>query len=292
MHNSSMSERELVITAVPTPFTDDGAVDLGALESLLAELSPRVDGVLMAGTTGEFPALSDDERVRLFEIAVSALGAGRVIAHIGHASGYQVRRLAEASLAVGVRRFALLTPYYLPTDAPGVLRWYADVSRDLDGYEIYPYLFPERTGLVVEPDLVREVMTLPGMAGLKVSGAAAARVADYVGVLGVGQRLWSGSDGELPSLLGAGGHGVISGVSAAFPDLFARLRAAVATAQGSVPEAQNDVEQAVRLVGPSISRLLLALRLRTGSPWAGRMSGPSVDEETVEAIRAAVARLT
>ncbi|MGW5359298.1 dihydrodipicolinate synthase family protein [Actinopolymorpha pittospori] len=286
-----MSERELVITAVPTPFVDDGAIDLRALESLLAELSPQVDGVLMAGTTGEFPALSDDERVRLFEVAVSTLGPARVIGHIGHASGYQVRRLAEASLAVGVRRFALLTPYYLPTDATGVLRWYADVSKDLGEYAIYPYFFPERTGLVVEPDLARDVMALPGMAGLKVSGAAAARIAEYAGVLGANQRLWSGSDGELPSVLGAGGHGVISGVSAAFPDLFGRLRAAVATSQG-LPEVQDDVERAVRLVGPSISRLLLALRLRTGSAWAGRMSGPAVDEETAEAIRAVVARLT
>lgn len=280
-----MTRDDMLISAVPTPFTEAGDLDLDALTSLLTELNDHVDAVLMAGTTGEFPALDDDERLQVFTTAHSILGSERTIAHIGHASVRQVINLGLAAADAGIERFAILTPYYLPTDAEGIIRWYAEISAALGDHELYGYLFPERTGVEVGPETARQIMELPGMAGLKLSGASSEKISDFAAVLGEGQKLYSGNDGRLLETLAAGGHGVVSGVSSAFPDVFGALRTAIAEERDDTGDLSESVSQVVRLVGPSLSRLLLALRLRTGRDWAGRMSGPAIDQETAALIR-------
>ena len=280
-----MTRDDMVISAVPTPFTDAGDLDLPALDTILAELDDHLDAVLMAGTTGEFPALSDDERLQLFATASGVLGTDRVIAHIGHGSTRQVIALGQAALDIGITRFAILTPYYLPTDDVGVVSWYERISNAFGDHELYGYLFPERTGVEVAPDTARQILSLPGMAGLKLSGSPSDRIGDYAAVLGEGQRLYSGNDARLLETLAAGGHGVVSGVSSAFPQLFGDLRTAVAEERDDQGKLAESVAEVVRLVGPSLPRLLLAQRLRTGSDWAGRMSGPVIDRETVAWIR-------
>lgn len=275
----------MVITAVPTPFTTSGQLDLEALTSILAELNDHVDAVLMAGTTGEFPALADAERLELFAAAKSVLGSERVIAHIGHGSARQVIALGRAAVDVGIERFAILTPYYLPTDDAGVLRWYTNIAEALGDHELFGYVFPERTGVEVGPEIARQILALPGMAGLKLSGSPSDKISDFAAVLGDEQRLYSGNDARMVETLSAGGHGVVSGVSSAFPQLFGALRRSISEERGDIGALSEQVSQVVRFVGPSLPRLLLALRLRTGRGWAGRMSGPLVDQATRDAIR-------
>src|SRR5699024_11778495 len=105
-----------IITASPIPFTPAGEVDQQTFTASLEAIHPHVDGALIAGTTGEFPALDDAERIALFRRAADVLGADRGIAHLGHGSTRQVLRLAEQAADLGLTRFALLSPYYLPTD--------------------------------------------------------------------------------------------------------------------------------------------------------------------------------
>jgi hypothetical protein len=143
-----------------------------------------------------------------------------------------VLRLAEAAAPLGITRFALLTPYYLPTDDEGVLTWFRTVTEALPGARGYAYLFPERTGLDVAPDVLRRIMALPGMAGVKLSGGAAARLDEYAPCLSEGQELYSGDDATLPWVLEKGGAGVVSGVSAAFPQPFAALARALDAGPG------------------------------------------------------------
>lgn len=280
-----------LISAVPVPFTADGDLDRPALEKVLAGLGPHVDGALLAGTTGEFPALTDDERLEVFATGVEVLGAERVIAHLGHASARQVLALAEPTRRLGIDRLALLTPYYLPTDDDGVLRFFEALSREHGDAALYAYVFPERTGLDVSVELLARVLALPGFAGVKLSGGAADRRLEYATALGDGQALWSGDDATFPQVVADGGTGVVSGVSAAFPQLFGTLAAALdAGEHRRAEQLQVEVTDVVRLTGPSVSRLKAALACRTGDTWAGRMPLPGVPETLREQIAGVVAR--
>jgi 4-hydroxy-tetrahydrodipicolinate synthase len=280
-----------IISAVPVPFRRDGGIDLPEFDATLRSLAEHVHGVLVAGTTGEFPALDDAERVELFGRAIDVLGAERVIAHIGHASARQVVRLAESAAPLGITRFAALTPYYLPTDDDGVVAHFQEITAALPGARVYAYLFPERTGLAVSPEALGRIMALPGMAGVKLSGGAAARLAEYAPCLRDGQELYSGDDATLPLVLEKGGAGVVSGVSAAFPQTFAALARALDAGPGPESDAlQATAVRLVGLVGPTIPRLKAALAARTGAVWASRMSQPAVADDVRRAIEEAVAR--
>ncbi|KAE8766131.1 dihydrodipicolinate synthase family protein [Georgenia thermotolerans] len=280
-----------IISAVPVPFTADGALDLSEFEAALRTIDPHVDGALIAGTTGEFPALDDDERLELFRRAAEVLGTERVIAHLGHGSVRQVLRLAEATAELGIDRLALLSPYYLPTDDDGVVDFFRALTEAFPAASVYAYLFPERTGMDVPVEVLRRVMELPGMVGVKLSGGAAARLTEYAAVLREGQELYSGDDSTLPWVLEQGGTGVVSGVSSAFPETFAALaRALNAGDAATAAEIQTSVVEVVRLTGPTIPRLKAALAARTGAPWASRMALPAVDAELRRQIEAAVAR--
>ena len=78
-----MSPAPVVFSAVPTLFGPDGELDTGANRALYKLVAGLVDGLFVAGTTGEFPALEDAERLWLFELALAEAGPDRVIAHIG-----------------------------------------------------------------------------------------------------------------------------------------------------------------------------------------------------------------
>jgi 4-hydroxy-tetrahydrodipicolinate synthase len=280
-----------VITAVPVPFTRDGELDVPEFESLLERLSGHVDGVLVAGTTGEFPALDDDERLLTFRLVLEVFGPERTIAHLGHASTRQVLRLADRAASIGVTRFALLSPYYLPADDDGVVEFFRALTERHEGASHFAYLFPERTGMELSVKTLGRVMELPGMRGVKLSGRAAEAASQYAGALRDGQELYSGDDSRLPQTVAEGGAGVVSGVSAVFPKTFARLSQALRDGDKQTVDAVSaDVSALVGLTGPSITRLKAALSARTGGIWAHRMALPAVDDVTLGRIGEAVER--
>ena len=84
-------------SAVPTLFDGDGEVDAGANRALYKFVAGLLDGLFVAGTTGEFPALDDAERLSLIELALAEAGPDRVIAHIGAPDARHSARLARAA---------------------------------------------------------------------------------------------------------------------------------------------------------------------------------------------------
>jgi 4-hydroxy-tetrahydrodipicolinate synthase len=275
-----------IISAVPVPFTTSGEIDFKVYETLLDAISPYVDSVLVAGTTGEFPALDDGERIALFAATAQVVGAGRTIAHLGHASLRQVLRVAEGSAGQGVNRFALLTPYYLPTDTHGTFEHFRAVVERFPGHPLYAYLFPDRTGYEVPVAELGAILELPGIVGAKLSGGAAGRITEYASVVRPGQELYSGDDSTLPKVMSLGGSGVISGVSSAFPRIFAELVEALASGDETrIAPIQANVKKIVALVGSPLSHLKAALAERTGDTWACRMSQPIVTADAAASIR-------
>lgn len=282
------TSRERVVAAIPTPFDEDLTLDRQAFIDLLLELEPEVDSVLVAGTTGEFLALEDDERLALVADALAVFGPTRTIAHVGAASSRQVHRLLDATAAVGVQRLALLTPYYVPLDQAALLAWYVSAAQQLDGRVLYAYLFPERTGVTVQPVTIAEILGLEGVGGLKASGAAAQRLDDWVALSRPGQSVWSGDDGDLAGVLGHGATGIVSGTAAAFPQMFGRLRRSVIADEAIPPELGARVDEAVAAAGASLDLLHTALARRTGSAWTSRLPGSIATPTQLERLGALI----
>lgn len=267
----------LIISAVPTPFDDDLQIDRDAFGELLERLPDDHADVLVAGTTGEFPALDRAERAQLTELAVEVLGPERVVAHVGAASLYESLRLAELAAAAGVRRVALLTPYYLPADGRQVIEHAHAFAAAQPELAVFPYLFPERTGVEVDAATFRALMEPPNVAGAKLSGRANDDFATFVTLTRPDQALYTGDDSRLPVIRAEGGAGVVSGCFAVLPDLMLSHR-----------DDQAGIRHLVGLIGPSIARQKLALRLLTDRPWRSRMSLPALAPDLTAEIAALV----
>ena len=280
-----MSSRPVVFSAVPTLFGADGELDPGANRALYGLVNGLVDGLFVAGTTGEFPALEDAERLSLFELALAEAGPGRVIAHIGAPDARHAARLARGAVALGATRIAAITPYYLPARPDELAGHYRRIRDAAPGPELYAYIFPERTGLNVPPPLFAQVADLAGLAGAKVSGSASADLAGYVAAA-PGLRIFSGNDASPWASMRAGGAGVISGRSSAYPEVYAALCHAT---PGHDEAGQERLDRIVAL-GASIGRLKHALLVRgVASSSAARMTVDPPDAGVAAAIAAEVA---
>ena len=279
---TDLTTAPVVLSAVPTLFDADGEVDPGANQALYKLVAGLVDGLLVAGTTGEFPALEDAERLSLFELALAEAGPDRVIAHIGAPDARHAIRLARAAVALGATRIAAITPYYLPARPGELADHYRRIHEAVPGPEFYAYIFPERTGLPVPPPLFAEVAEAAGLAGAKISGSASADLAGYVAAA-PGLRIFSGNDADPWATMRAGGAGVISGRSSAYPEVYAALR--------DDPGVQEQLDRIVAL-GASIGRIKHALHVRgLAASAVGRMTVDPPEEELAAAIAAEVAGL-
>ena len=275
-----MSSAPVIFAAVPTLFGPGGELDLDANRALHKFVAGWLDGLFVAGTTGEFPALEDAESLSLLELALAEAGPEHVIAHVGAPDARHSGRLAQAAVALGATRIAAITPYYLPARPDELIAHYRAIRDAVSGPELYAYIFPERTGLRVSPTLFARVAEAAGLAGAKISGSAAGELAGYVAAA-PGLRFFSGDDANPAATMRAGGAGVISGRSSAYPEVYATL-------QHRPQAAQETLDQIVAL-GASVGRLKHALRLRGFGSGAARMTVDPPDAETGAAIAALVA---
>jgi 4-hydroxy-tetrahydrodipicolinate synthase len=277
--------RAEVLAAVPTFFAADGELDRETTVAHHAALVGRVDGVFVVGTTGEFPALDRAERLTLAELALDAYGSERVVVHVGAASTRESVALTRDAVALGARRIAVLTPYYLPVDPAAVARHMSAVVDAAGPARVYGYLFTERSGVVVEPAEFGRLAAEAGLAGVKLSGAANERLAEYVAALPAGARLWSGADTTLPAVVRAGGSGIVSGLSAAFPEPFTALADAVAAGDAEAERAaQARADAVLDALAGTVEGIKAALRHLGHGTGAMRMPSPEVPPAALERI--------
>jgi 4-hydroxy-tetrahydrodipicolinate synthase len=281
-----------VLTAAPVPFDPDGTLRMDVFTAMLTRVSRHTQGAFVNGTTAEFPALDDAERADLLEAAVAVLGHDNVVAHVGAPSLRQVLRHADAAVALGIHRIASLTPYYLPCDFARTHHFFEAIASRFAGVDVFVYLFPERSGLEVSPEELARLTSIDGIAGAKLSGRPNDQFARYAQLAAPGSRIYSGDDGSYPTVANAGGSGVVSGVSAAFPELFGELTKALTAAPpdaAAVHAAQAHVTAAVAAAGSNITRLKYALSRRYDEMWAARMPLPTLEDASKEDIDALIA---
>lgn len=191
-----------VITAVVTPFDEQGRVDEDAFVRLLHHLLEHgSDGVVVAGTTGESPTLTDEEKLRLFELAVAESGDALVIAGTGSNDTAHSVHLTEQATEIGVDAVLVVTPYYNKPNRRGIKAHFTEVARATDR-PVVVYNIPGRCVIDIPDDLLRELAEIPNIAAVK-----QARMTDINPIEGL--DLLAGNDETLAATLDAGGTGGI-----------------------------------------------------------------------------------
>ncbi len=157
-----------VLTAVVTPFGEDGSVNFDRFRELCVHLVENgSDGVVVAGTTGESPTLSDGERIELFTAAVDAVGGrASVVAGTGTYSTAHSVHLTERAHEVGVDGFLVVTPYYNKPPPHGVVEHFRAIAHASDK-PIVAYNIPSRVVVNIEPDTMAELAEIPSVRAVK-----------------------------------------------------------------------------------------------------------------------------
>ena len=196
-----------VLTAIVTPFDDDGQVDLHAFRELCEHLLENgSDGLVVTGTTGEAPTLSDDERLALYEAAVEEVGDhGTVIAGTGTYSTAHSVRLTEQAHALGVDGFLVVTPYYNKPPQRGIVAHVEAVAAATDRPVVF-YDIPSRVVIDVEPATIARLAEIDNVRAVKQAKPSleAAR-----NVVACGLDLYAGDDDLILPFLEVGGVGGI-----------------------------------------------------------------------------------
>jgi 4-hydroxy-tetrahydrodipicolinate synthase len=283
-HTMTPPTTPLVITATPTLFTADESLDVRAIRSHLAWLRDKgVDAIFPAGTSGEFPSLTDDERIEILDLALEVFPADSVYIHVGAATARQAENLVRRAVEHGASRMAAITPFFQPAPEPQVVEYYTRLVQAAGNAEIFAYLFEARTTTVSNPGILPHLISA-GVAGVKLSGEADDSVLGYLEAAPAGFTVFSGNDVSFGWLIQNGGHGIISGVSSAYPEPFVGLRdALIAGDDAAIDDWQNKVKEAVAVVrAGSLTHLKSGIAARgfEGSPVRSAVAPASEDDAT------------
>jgi 4-hydroxy-tetrahydrodipicolinate synthase len=156
------------LTAIVTPFKTDGAIDFERFSELALQLVENgSDGIVVAGTTGESPTLTDDERLELFRVAVDTLsGRATVVAGTGTYSTAHSVHLTREAHELGVDGLLVVTPYYNKPTARGIVEHFRAIA-DVSDRPIVVYNIPGRVVVNLEPETIVELAEIPSVRAVK-----------------------------------------------------------------------------------------------------------------------------
>ena len=195
-----------VLTAIVTPFARDGSVDLDAFRRLCTHLVDHgSDGLVVAGTTGESPTLTDEERLELFTAAVDAVGdRATIVAGTGTYSTAHSVHLTREAHALGVDAFLVVTPYYNKPPARGIVAHFAAIAEVTDR-PIVVYNIPQRVVINIEPETLVELAKIPNVQAVKQATTDLEQARRILAETGL--TLYAGNDDLLLPFLELGGTG-------------------------------------------------------------------------------------
>lgn len=277
----------LVITATPTLFAADGSLAETEIHRHLEWLHEKgVDALFPAGTSGEFPTLTDDERIKILDIALEVFPSDSIYIHVGAAGTRQAVELAKRAVSHGATKMAAITPYFQPAPEEQVLDYYVQLVEAAPEAHVFAYLFEARTSTQSHPSVLQELANR-GIAGVKISGETDASVAEFLAARPENFTVFSGNDVSFASLIAAGGHGIVSGVSSAYPEPFVALRDALVSGNTEEIElCQADVAAAVAGVrGGSLTHLKAGITARGFEAGPVRSAVAAVNEADATLIR-------
>ena len=281
-----------VLTAMVTPFKRDGSLDLDGFRSLARHLVDNgSDGLVVTGTTGESPTLSDDERFQLYAAALEEVGdRATVVAGTGTYDTRHSIHLTERAHELGVHAVLVVTPYYNKPPQRGIVAHFEAVAAATDK-AVLVYNIPGRVVINIEPETITRLAEIENVRGVKQANDDLAQAQHIVET---GLDLYAGDDDLILPFLELGGvGGVCVHTHVVGPQVKELIRL--------WREGEHDAARALdRELGPSIELLRVApnpIAIKAALNLLGHDVGghrlPLVDptEEEREGVRACLARL-
>lgn len=206
-----------VCTALVTPFID-GKVNYPMLKILLKrQIDSGVKAVVLCGTTGEAPTLSDREKLEIFKIGKDLAGDDcLIIAGTGSNSTAHAINLSQAAQETGADGVLVVSPYYNKTNPDGIYAHYRSIAHSIK-IPLIIYNVPSRTGLDIPVSVYKELSRISNIAGVKEASTDITKVIRIKNSCPSGFSIWTGNDDMTIPVMSLGGQGVISVASNVCP---------------------------------------------------------------------------
>ena len=206
-----------VCTALVTPFLD-GRVNYPMMEMLLRrQIDAGVKAVVVCGTTGESPTLSDNEKLELFRRCKAYAGDNcMIIAGTGSNNTAHAVELSAAAQEEGADALLIVSPYYNKATPDGLFAHYLSIAHSVT-IPLIVYNVPGRTGVDIPVSVYRKLSTIDNIAGVKEASSDITKITKIKCACYPNFGLWSGNDDQIVPVMSLGGDGVISVLSNVVP---------------------------------------------------------------------------
>ena len=207
-----------VCTALVTPFIDN-KVNYPMMEQLLKrQIDAGIEAVVVCGTTGEAPTLTDGEKAELFRrCKLYAADRCKIIAGTGSNSTAHAVRLSVQAEEAGADALLVVSPYYNKATEDGLVAHYLAVAHSVS-IPVILYNVPSRTGQDMPVSVYRRLSAIPNIVGVKEASADISKLIKIRNACGNGFSIWTGNDELTVPAMSLGAKGVISVVSNICPD--------------------------------------------------------------------------
>ncbi|NES95985.1 MAG: 4-hydroxy-tetrahydrodipicolinate synthase [Desertifilum sp. SIO1I2] len=207
-----MSDFGRVLTAMVTPFGEDGAVNYEVAEKLASELADRgSDALVVCGTTGESPTLTWEEEYQLFQVVQKAVsGKAKVIAGTGSNSTSEAIAATQKAHKLQLDGSLQVVPYYNKPPQEGLYQHFTAIAKATPDLPIILYNIPGRTGQNLQPETVARLAEIPNIVGIKEASGSLDQVSQIRRITPPDFAIYSGDDSLTLPLLAVGGQGVVS----------------------------------------------------------------------------------
>ena len=204
-------------TALVTPFLEK-QVNYPMLEQLLRrQMESGIHAVVLCGTTGEAPTLTDAEKIEIFRRGKAFTGDGcTIIAGTGSNCTAHAVALSKAAEQTGVDALLVVSPYYNKATPEGLFAHYEAIARAVH-IPIIIYNVPSRTGVDIPVEVYRRLSRIPNIAGVKEASTDITKITKTLAACGPRFAVWSGNDDQTLPIIALGGKGVISVTSNVAP---------------------------------------------------------------------------
>ena len=206
-----MAQIGRLLTAMVTPFDEEGEIDYGQARKLAQGLvDSGSDGLVIGGTTGESPSMSDEEKIRLFAEVKEAVGdRAAVIAGTTDNNHRNSVNLSKEAKRVGADALLLTVPAYNKPQQEGLFQHFEAIAESVDLPGIL-YNVPGRTSLNMEAETTLRLAEVDNIVGVKEASSDPVQITQIVDAAPDGFNVWSGNDDETFSIMCVGGYGVVS----------------------------------------------------------------------------------
>lgn len=207
-----------VCTALVTPFLN-GAVNYPMMDLLLRrQIRAGIQAVVLCGTTGESPTLSDCEKLEMFRRGKRYVGEScKIIAGTGSNDTQHALALSQAAETAGADALLVVSPYYNKATADGLITHYASIAAGVH-IPVIVYNVPSRTGVDIPVSVYQSLSQIPNIAGVKEASGDITKIARIRAVCPEEFTVWSGNDDQAAAVMALGGNGVISVLSNVLPE--------------------------------------------------------------------------